>query len=242
MTSSQKVIKAVAIALAVLIIATIINGVFILVSSLSKNDNTKTFEKNITEKINNIKIDVDYANIELKKGNNLAIDAQNVSEKLIVQEMQDTLTIKERKTQIFSNKKKENITITIPNELSYLEINMDAGKLDISDITSNKTKIDAGAGKVKVVSAIFKDLELDLGAGKFYYDGYLKGNCKIEQGLGEITLNLKDNDYTFIAEKGLGSIKINNESYKEVATKYNGTNIINIEGGIGNIDVNINYN
>ena len=79
-----------------------------------------------------------------------------------------------------------------------------------------------------------------MGAGKFYFSGSLHGNNKIEQGIGELILDLNGNDYTIKASKGLGSITINGEDYSKDASVGEGVNDIKIDGGIGSIIINTN--
>ena len=73
---------------------------------------------------------------------------------------------------------------------------------------------------------------------KELYKEFLLGNNKIDQGVGELILDLQNDDYKFKVEKGLGSITVNGNSYSEDFEDGEGTNIIDIDGGVGSININ----
>lgn len=257
--TTQKLIKAFAICLAIFIIVSIINTIVYFASSIFSVNNDVNMNENYSSEITNIKIDMGTSNLVIKKGDTLNITADNVSKRFKVNEESNTLTIKEKSVNVFRNKNTSKVIITIPNNLKDLSIDFGAGKLEISDINtsrfnldqgagkviinnliSGKTDIDGGAGELNIKSSVLEDLDLDMGAGKFYFSGNLHGNNKIEQGVGELILDLNGNDYTIKASKGLGSITINGEDYSKNTTVGEGVNDIKIDGGIGSIIVNTN--
>ena len=91
MNTTQKVIKAFAICLAVLIIASIINGAFHLINSFLITDNDVTINETYLNDIRNIKIDVGTTDMIIKKGDTLSIAAENVSKKFAIKEEENTL-------------------------------------------------------------------------------------------------------------------------------------------------------
>ena len=86
----------------------------------------------------------------------------------------------------------------------------------------------------------FQYLSLDLWACKFFFNCTLLCKNEIDQGVGEVILDLQNNDYKFETSKGLGSITINGVSYKNDIKLGEGQNIIGIDGGIGSISINTN--
>ena len=237
--TTHRLIKAFAICLAIFIIVSIINTIVYFASSIFSVNNNINMNENYSSEIKNIKIDMGTSNIVIKKG--------------------DTLNITENSVNFFRNKIISKVIITIPNNLKDLSIDFGAGKLEISDINtsrfnldqgagkviinnliSGKTDIDGGAGELNIKSSVLEDLDLDMGAGKFYFSGSLHGNNKIEQGIGELILDLNGNDYTIKASKGLGSITINGEDYSKNTTVGEGINDIKIDGGVGSITINTN--
>ena len=244
--TTHRLIKTFAICLAIFIIVSIINTIVYFASNIFSVNNDINMNENYSSEIKNIKIDMGTSNLIIKKGDTLNVES-------------DTLIIKEKSVNVFRNKNISKVIITIPNNLKDLSIDFGAGKLEISDINtsrfnldqgagksiinnliSGKTDIDGGAGELNIKSSVLEDLDLDMGAGKFYFSGSLHGNNKIEQGIGELILDLNGNDYTIKASKGLGSITINGEDYSKNTTVGGGINDIEIDGGIGSIIVNTN--
>ena len=255
--TTQRLIKAFAICLAIFIIVSIINTIVYFASNIFSVNNNINMNENYSSEIKNIKIDMGTSNIVIKKGDTLNITADNVSKRFKVNEESNTLTIKEKSVNVFRNKKVSKVIITIPNNLKDLSIDFGAGKLEISDINtsrfnldqgagkviinnliSGKTDIDGGAGELNITNSALEDLDLNMGAGRFYFSGHIVGNSKIDQGIGELILDLNGNDYTIKASKGLGSITINGEDYSKNTTVGEGVNDIKIDGGIGSIIVN----
>ena len=66
----------------------------------------------------------------------------------------------------------------------------------------------------------------------------ISSNSDIDAGVGKLQLNLNSSssEYTFDIDKGIGSIKLNNKSISDGQTG-TGKNKIEIDGGIGSIDI-----
>ena len=75
-------------------------------------------------------------------------------------------------------------------------------------------------------------------------EAYVTGNSRISAGIGEINLTLIGNkeDYQITADKGIGSIKIENQECSSNTTYGSGYNKIKIDGGIGSIIVDYKRN
>ena len=104
---------------------------------------------------------------------------------------------------------------------------------------SDKSDIECGAGQVKITDSELTNTDLDTGVGKLEFTGYIKGNSQVNCGIGEVILNLEGGKeiYSIRAEKGIGDIKINDESVSNESTTGTGENRISVEGGIGNIKI-----
>ena len=78
-----------------------------------------------------------------------------------------------------------------------------------------------------------------MGVGNLIINSTLTGNNMIDAGVGKLDINLqnKKENYTFKVSKGIGSIKLNNDEIKDNETVGNGINIIDINGGIGSINI-----
>lgn len=75
--------------------------------------------------------------------------------------------------------------------------------------------------------------------GEFTFDGKITGKSKIDSGVGEIKVNLidKKEDYTIDISKGIGTITLDGEKVEDNKKYENGDNFLEINGGIGNINI-----
>lgn len=265
MRNTQKVIKNLAIAFAFFLIFSIISGLIYGVSLFSNVFNDKEDLKHLEEikeltsndaKI--LSIDLNATNLIIKIGDNFKAETSN--KYIVTKQDKDKIYITERNHNMM--KKHSKLIIYVPNNmtLDFVEINGGAGKIKIDALMTkflrldlgagkveinnlqvlNKTKVEGGAGSVDIKNSILNNLDLSMGVGKFNLDAKILGNSTIEQGIGSIDLNLIGiiNDYEINVEKGLGSISVEGQNLKDNKTIGNGFNKIDIEGGIGSIDIN----
>lgn len=259
MSASQKVIKYSAIALAFLIIFSIftclISFTLSITSSIKKEDEIK--EINVKNNYKNLTINLRTTSLTIKKGEKFQVSSNN--DKITIKQSGDSLTIKETKTN-FNFKEKLELIIYIPDDYVFDDVSIKngAGKIDITELNSQElsleleagstilknvnilkeTKIECGAGSFKILSGNINNLDLDLGVGKTSISAKITGNSKIDSGIGSLDLNLDGikSDYKLKLEKGLGSITIDGASFNE-SLFGEGTNYIDIDGGIGNINI-----
>lgn len=261
MNTTQKIIKYAAIILALLIILSIISFIFNIIGYFTPNDNVET--KNFYEEYNSVKeiyIDSGASKIIMKKGEIFSVNGENVLESFESKLNNNVLKIKEKTTKLWNQEYKGVITITVnENMLDNLEIDHGAGKLSVDGINAyefelehgagqvelnnvefQKTSIDGGAGEIIIASSKLKDLDLDIGAGKTTIEAYIEGKSEINCGVGSLNITLLGNqeDYQIKVSKGVGSIKVNNENQKNNQVFGNGRNTVELNGGVGSIDVN----
>lgn len=265
--NTNKIVKYVGIVLAILLIINIIMFLFQLVSGFglinrsNKEVTTKYSKKievanEIQNEIINLDIELGASKLTFKETDDVfKVDTNN--EYIYIKENGNTLKIKE-KSHWFGDKNIETI-IYVPKEYMFNELNIKMGagyfeayllngnKIDL-ELGSGKTVIkyinanneldvDTGAGKFYLEDAIINKLDLDIGVGEVIISGDIT-SADIDAGVGSLTLNLNgSNEYVYVVNKGLGSIKINEDSVNN--GRYgNGSNLIKIDGGIGTITVN----
>ena len=226
------------------------------------NDNSNNEEptKDIEltqEEFNNIKIDLTYSDLEINTGE---FKVETNSDNIITKIKDKTLIIKEKNTWNIKFKNKQKVILYLPSniELTDVEINNGSGKLYIASIIANNidldlgagstnidniiasnTDIDTDAGTLNIDNGIINNLDLDLGVGKTTINAKLTGKNKIDIGVGGFYLNVLDNisNYKLKLNKGIGTIKVNDEEIKNDTTIGTGDNIINISGGVGSINI-----
>lgn len=262
MNGFSKIVKYLAIALAILLIYGIIKFGYSLIKlgfNIFNDENIiiDTTETKLENDINIIDVDIKATNLEIKKGNELLVETNNKN--IEIEQKNNKLYIKERKYNFLSkNINKGKVVIYIPNETIFdnvtidtgagqinveylksqiIDLDLGAGKLVIDNIDIlEKMKIDGGAGEIIIKNGTIKNLNLDMGVGNLELTANLIGNNEIDAGVGKIEANLTGSNYDINIDDCLGSKSINNEKISNLTTG-NGANKLNIDGGVGNITV-----
>lgn len=245
MTQGHKIIKGLAIALAVFIIVSILSGIVCgivgLISIFTDEENLLDNPNiiKIEEKIDVIDIEIGATNLIIKDGEEFKVETNDGD--IIIDQEGSTLKINEKNSKKFISKSKSKLTIYIPKEESVdqLILELGAGNVSIEDIEVRaQTEIQGGAGNIEISSSILNNIDFELGVGNVDLEAYLYGENSIECGVGNLDLNLlNEDDYKVSIEKGVGTISVNGKKAKNNTTIGNGDHIIDIEGGVGNIDV-----
>ena len=119
----------------------------------------------------------------------------------------------------------------------YLDMDIGAGEVTINQISVPKQAgISTGAGRVFIGNCLMMNADLDLGTGEVTVNGELMGESKVNCGIGKVDLVLTGDDYTIDFDSGVGEANLNGQVMHE-GTYGNGRNIIEIDGGIGEISV-----
>lgn len=264
MTEWQKIIKYLAIAFAFSLIIGIFTGIISLIFGISgifysndedmKDLDVRTFEYQSEY----LEIDIAWTNLNIISGNNFKIETNN---KYIRCKESGNKVIISEKRGFIKNKGKYDLTITIPEGFRFNEVDIDAGAgiVDIDTLytrdldldlgagnviinyldVSNEASIDGGAGKIHIKGGTINNLDFDIGAGNAIINSDLTNNSDIDSGVGKLELNLmqSEDNYTFKLEKGIGSISLNNTEIKNGSVIGTGRNRIDIDGGIGSIEI-----
>lgn len=283
MNTAQKVVKALAIALAIFIIFNIASVIFGFifafagieyVSDIFMPDNATNYinyeESYDIEEIENLSISSDIAKVNIITADEFKVEAKNVHEKFKCNVENGTLNIleKSRKNVRFSFNDEEEmsqINIYIPDEFCFKHVDIEMGvgstnidklygeKIDISagvgsiiinylDV-KDRLKVKAGVGTFDIMESRINNLDFEAGVGKYTLTSYLTGKSKIECGVGNGTINLSDfskEESKIRVEKGLGNITIDGKSLSGNESYGSGENILEIDGGVGNVEININ--
>lgn len=124
---------------------------------------------------------------------------------------------------------------------STFKINGGIGNINCNNILADRATFECGAGNVILSNISFQDTSIDGGVGNIDLFGILEGNVKIDCGVGNISLNLdvQEEDYKLKIDQGIGRVKINGEkvSSEYMSSMKNSKYLIDIDGGIGNVDI-----
>ena len=255
MHNAQKMIKYAAIIFAITLIAGIFSSIIMFLTGnifgSKEGININKYDSDV--KI--LSISVSASSVKIVKGDTLNVSTDNKYTE--VKQDNNKVSVIER-GHIFG--KNSDIVVTIPNDMVFdkVYISVSAGTLNIDYLSSFILDIETGAGAVNIesldiikemdietgagkvsISGNINNLEAETGAGEFIFSGTLKGESKIESGVGKVSLDLIDSisNYKFGVEKGIGSITINNESISNDSYYGNGSNYIEIESGVGSINI-----
>ena len=251
--------------LVVAIITGILSAFYALsgVLGLKKNNEISSGEMSMANfentEINTLDIEVAYTNLTIKTGDYLSTETNNKYISLS-QENQE-LKIKDKSHKWFSINENQELIVYIPEslELEKVRIIAGAGKINIENLKTESlvfelgageteiksltvTKdcdIEGGAGKVSITFGIINNLNLDMGVGETNLNTILTGKNEINAGIGNLNIKLKNNkeNYRIKTDKGIGTIKIDGKEISNGEVYGNGSNIIDVDGGIGNIEI-----
>ena len=264
MTTFQKIIKYCAVAFAVFIIASIITGflsVLKIFSFISDSKNTvgemKAFD--VSGNVKNLEVEISAADFEIKEGNAFRVESNYKN--LKVEEKSGALKITEKKKPFSISVKDIKLIIYLPKGLVFekADITSGVGKLSFEKLSAQKLVLDFGVGKavinelealdsatinggagfVEIRNGWLNNLTLDMGVGKFKLKSKLTGKSDIDHGIGngEIILLGSKEDYSLDIDKGLGQTTVDGEKIEDDTTFGTGNNRVEIDGGIGEINI-----
>lgn len=272
MTTTQKIIKYLAIAFALFLVISIFSIIFglsreIISSINSDKKDSKLLEEytTISNNVNNIesfKIDISNDDIEIKEGEKFEVKTNDPDVKFYHENSKVKIKTDKTFSWHLSNSSRGTIIIYLPNEfnITELDLNLGAGKIDIDKIfvetllmdlgagtmtakeinVYEKATINGGASNINIYSGTINNLNLKLGAGNASIESDLTGSNTLTTGVGKLNLGLsrsKDN-YKFDISKGLGNIILNDFDVSEDILIGDGEAKIKISGAIGNIIIN----
>ena len=253
---NNRIIKTFAFILAAIVIISMLGGIYALCITVFDLFQSKQIENQIQydSLMSSLDIDLKTANLEIKLGDKLLVSTTN--KYVTTYQNNNNIVIQEKKHSLLS-KDNNKVIITVPDNflLDIVEIDISSGSIKIDKLetkrlnldlgsgttkinnllVTDKTKIDCGSGKFLLNNGNLSNLNLDAGLGDTILNTKIIGNSNIETDIGKLELNLIGslNDYELTIDKGVGSIKLNNESLKDKSVVGTGNNYLLIEGGIG---------
>ena len=123
---------------------------------------------------------------------------------------------------------------------NYLDLKLGAGDICFDTLNAySEIKIRGGAGAVTVSGGTLNDLSLEMGVGELNLTAALMGESELEFGVGEANLTLiggKD-IYEIDIDKGIGNITVDGKSVSDFGSSGNGSNKVDVDGGVGAINI-----
>ena len=266
MNSVQKVIKYLALAFAIFLSVSIIGGIITGLTGvsyiLSGRDNEAVGEMQvypIEGEISSLSVDLSGAQLKIQTADKFSVESNH--NYISVKAENGNLRIYETKKLFSVYPKGATVILKVPENFVFdeasvdtgagkveietlacdvLELSLGAGKADIKNLTANSNaKIDGGAGELNIDGGKLCNLNLDMGVGKLTLKSRIEGKSQLDYGVGEtnlILLGSKD-DYKIELDKGIGEARLDGESMRDDSVYGWGENRIEIDGGIGAINI-----
>ena len=119
-------------------------------------------------------------------------------------------------------------------------MNLGAGKMDVQELNVwTQADIDGGAGQISIEGGTMTNLNLDMGVGSLTIHSRLQGSSSLDLGVGlsRITLLGDKEDYYLKLSKGLGELRLNGEKLEANTVYGDGPNRVDVDGGIGSVQL-----
>lgn len=264
MSAWQRAIKYAALALAILLIVSVVGGIFSALSFLpglrgGGDDDTvgEMRDYALEEDISSLEIELTAAELRIESGDRFEVSS-NLS-KLSVKNKDGRLKIEEKGTWT-SAKNRAQVVLTIPKDLVFDRVKLDtgaglvivekleakrvdldlgAGKVEISRlVATEEADIDGGVGSLIISSGQIQNLDLDMGVGKLELTAKLTGWSRLDMGVGAAELTLIDQEsYRISVNKGLGEITVAGNAMADGAVFGSGETQVSVDGGVGSVRI-----
>lgn len=197
-----------------------------------------------TGAVSKLDVDIGMANVEFKTGDAYGLSVTG-SPKYQSEYSGDTWTIETDDSNFPIKANDITFTITVPRGVNFreLELSIGAGTLKGADLACEKAELSVGAGAMKLQNFVCTgDSIFDIGMGTLTLDGALKGNNSISTGMGTAKFTLeRPGDYGYEVDCGMGSVKIDGESYSGMASEGSRNNgaatFYDVDCGMGTVKI-----
>ena len=266
MNSVQKVIKYLALAFAIFLSVSIIGGIITGLTGvsyiISGRDSEAVGEMQvypIEGEISSLSVTLSGAKLKIKTADKFSVESNH--NYISVNSENGQLCINETKKLFSVYPKGVTVILNIPEGFVFgeavvetgaskveidalsadiLKLSLGAGEAEIGSLTANsRADIDGGAGKLNIDGGRLCNLKLDMGVGELTLKSRIEGQSRLDYGIGETKLTLLGNreDYKIEIDKGIGEARLAGESMRDDSVYGTGENRIEIDGGIGAINI-----
>ncbi len=219
-------------------------------------DEAKVYE--IGSEIHSLDIRINAADFKIERADAFSVESN--LKYLSVSEKDGVLTILDE-AKNNSNYSDAMLTLCVPSGTVFENVSIATGaaKMTVDTLSADSLKLSLGAGDVRFESFnAFSDIEikggagqitvadgtlnglmLEMGVGELNLTAALLGGSKLKFGVGEANLTLlggKD-EYRMDIEGGLGNITVDGKTISDLDSIGNGQNLIEIDGGVGAINL-----
>ena len=265
MTTTQKLIKNLGLALAVFLSVCIIGGIITALGGIAYifSDREEPAGEmkvySIEREISSLSVDLSGAELKIKTADKFSVESNH--KYISVNSDNGKLTVSETKKPFSFSSKGVTVILSVPEGFVFkeaaiatgagkvsvdalscndLKLSLGAGKADVKNLIANSdARIDGGAGELNIDGGLLSNLELDMGVGELNLKSRIEGESELDYGVGETNLTLLGSreDYKIKLDKGIGEAKIEGVSMADDSVYGTGENLIDIDGGVGEINI-----
>lgn len=266
MNSVQKVIKYLALAFAIFLSVSIIGGIITGLTGISYILSGRNSEAvgemqvyPIEGEISTLSLSLSGAKLKIKTADKFSVESNH--NYISVKSEGGELCINETKKLFSVSPKGVTVILNIPEGFVFdeaavdtgagkaeidalsadvLKLSLGAGEVEIGSLTaSSRADIDGGAGELNIDGGRLCNLKLDMGVGALTLKSRIEGQSRLDYGIGETKLTLLGSreDYKIEIDKGIGEARLAGESMRDDSVYGTGENRIEIDGGIGAINI-----
>lgn len=266
MTSVQKTIKYLAMAFAIFLSISIIGGIFSALAGLSfiftDRDREPVGEMRVYDingTVSSLSVDLNAAKLKIMTGDKFSVESNH--KYISVSVNNGNLRIDETKEPFSVNSEGVTVILSVPEGFVFddarietgaaevdvdtlsadvLKLNLGAGEVNIKNLTANsRAGIDGGAGELTIEGGLLRNLDIEMGVGELNLTSRIEGESSLDYGVGEtnVTLLGTREDYKIKIDKGIGEAKLEGENMRDDSVYGDGENYIDIDGGVGEINI-----
>ncbi|MGN0437255.1 MAG: DUF4097 family beta strand repeat-containing protein [Lachnospiraceae bacterium] len=218
------------------------------------------------EEFSGINIDVDVADVNIVIGENYSISYEgSKSLEPVINVANGNLTVKQKSVKINTDANlKCKITVTVPVDIKLddVSVSVDAGKINVQDLTIRDLVMEADAGNLKLTNCVIGrgNIDVDAGdidindstieksevsadAGNIKMDNIEFDSIEVKANMGNIRMDLPlaYEEYSYDLNVDLGAATVGGEKFKGFVSKEenNGSYKIKATCNLGNIDINV---
>ncbi len=201
---------------------------------------TVSDEKHFEGNVDRLDVDVNFADLVIKTGSDVSV-SYKMPESLVpsITFEGGTLKVKSKgnKKTTLSINGDYDIIITVPEGVSVnsVDINTNAGNVDISDLSGTKISVDADAGNIKCKNINMSIISVDADAGNFDGKNISTDSLSVDMDAGNLVLNDCSVDQ-INADVNAGNIESHNCTIRRGKCKVDMGNI-SLSGDIGDVSV-----
>lgn len=117
---------------------------------------------------------------------------------------------------------------------------LNLGDLSMDRVTADKLDLKLAMGQLNVYGLTTgKELIVENNMGDIVIQGSLGGKTDVDADMGDVSISSDLSDHGYDLDTGMGTVRVNGEDRKDKAKKTDGNNLITVDNGMGDIELDI---